>query len=1042
MSPCNYSPLRSIVAAIVLLVSAAAQAAVSVGPGGSTGVLTFDTAPAASEFATFVLTGGAATYLDPAGMDAGAQTVNAALVINTLPTSATVPPSTFAGGFRYNTAERFLQSRPTTSGTNAANTMVATLQNNSGGDLTEVTVSYDLAVFNVVAEEIPGFRVFWSLSGAPGSWTLLPNLSGNETAGPHTDGLGTTVWPAGALLYLLWADDNDDGLADGSLTIDNFVVSGISTVVTPIAITNQPQSITVGERDPATFTVQASGSPQRFYWYRDGVLIEGANQTSYTIPSALYPADNGAQFHVVISNSFGIVTSDPANLTVLPDTNGPTVVSVVGELAPDVVTVTFSEPVDPNTISTGTIFVHLTGTDPFNGLITTGFTISTNNRTIIFTTDPRASGSNYSVYVTGVLDLSFSQNPLDPDPTIVPLPQTIQLIGFDTNNEWKYDINNGDRFGTGWETVGYDDSAWLLGQAGLGLDSSANGVPIVTPLPYLADSAPVYFRRHFLLPSGTNGVVLTLRDVVEDGAVYYINGQEAFRHNVNPGTLTFATRAAANQTDPTPIQGPFNLPTTNLVPGDNVIAAVVIQSGNTSSDIELAVELTATIPAFSVGPPIINGLPQSQTVNERQSVTLTVVAEGAVPLSYQWRKNGSDILGANAASYTINSVLPFDEGSYDVAISNAHGSTNSPAALLTVIPDTTPPTFISAVGRTNLTEVLLTFSEPLDIDTAEDVGLYTMQLTAGGGALTIAGATLTNATNILITTSPRIEGEEYTITLAGVVDRAVARNEVVPPSRPVRAQVVVLAPDDFTMWRYESSSNNLDGVNWQLPAFDDSAWPAALAGFTTSNNLEITTNGFDLRSTNMLAPNVGGPATAYYRVPFNFPGSVANAALHIVGVVDDGLVAYINGIEAGRLRITNASPVSFTNLATASGPEASNVHLPLETITLTNLSGLVSGQNLLAIELHQNSATSSDAVLSVQLVAEVEQFSGGGTTPRLNITRDGITGEITIRWSGSGTLQETADLQSPTAQWTAVPGNPNPYVFTPTGDRRFFSLRP
>jgi hypothetical protein len=134
--------------------------------------------------------------------------------------------------------------------------------------------------------------------------------------------------------------------------------------------------------------------------------------------------------------------------------------------------------------------------------------------------------------------------------------------------------------------------------------------------------------------------------------------------------------------------------------------------------------------------------------------------------------------------------------------------------------------------------------------------------------------------------------------------------------------------------------------------------------------------------------------------------------------------------------------VSFTNLATTAGPETTDVHLPLETITLTNLTGLVAGQNLLAIELHQNSATSSDAVLSVQLVAEVEQFSGGSANPRLHITRDGITGQITISWSGSGTLQETADLQSPTTQWNDVPGNPNPYVFTPTGDRRFFSLRP
>ena len=41
---------------------------------------------------------------------------------------------------------------------------------------------------------------------------------------------------------------------------------------------------------------------------------------------------------------------------------------------------------------------------------------------------------------------------------------------------------------TGWETVAYDDSAWPEGPAGLGLDVSVNGVPILTPVGYSARS--------------------------------------------------------------------------------------------------------------------------------------------------------------------------------------------------------------------------------------------------------------------------------------------------------------------------------------------------------------------------------------------------------------------------------------------------------------------------------------------------------------------------------------------------------------------------
>jgi hypothetical protein len=408
-------------------------------------------------------------------------------------------------------------------------------------------------------------------------------------------------------------------------------------------------------------------------------------------------------------------------------------------------------------------------------------------------------------------------------------------------------------------------------------------------------------------------------------------------------------------------------------------------------------------------------------------------------MTFQWRKNGVDLQGATDSSYTINPARPDDGGSYDVVVTNGEGSVTSTAAVLTVIPDLTGPNFLSAIGQTNLSEIVLTFSERLSVDNAEDVGNYNVSLVGGGGALTINSATVTNGTNVVLNTSPRVQGPGYTIVLGNITDTSEALNLATPLTRPIAFTQILLTPDDVTLWRFNTASNNLDGVGWQLPGFDDAAWNTGFAGFTTSNNLEITTNGFELRTTNMIAPVSGGPITAYYRVPFNFPASTAGAGLRLVGVVDDGLVAYINGVEAGRLRVTNASPVSFNHLATASSPEASDVHLPLETIILTNLSGLVSGNNLLALELHQNSATSSDAVLSVQLLGEIMEVGG---TPRLQVSRNLATGEITVSWSGPGVLQHSSELLITGTQWTAVPGNPNPYTFMPTGEKRFFRLGP
>ncbi|HEV2854604.1 MAG TPA: PA14 domain-containing protein [Thermoanaerobaculia bacterium] len=81
-------------------------------------------------------------------------------------------------------------------------------------------------------------------------------------------------------------------------------------------ITSQPASRTVAAGQSATFTVGASGTaPLQYQWRKNGANISGATGTSYTLPSAA-PSDNGSTFDVVVTNSFGSATSNPATLTV------------------------------------------------------------------------------------------------------------------------------------------------------------------------------------------------------------------------------------------------------------------------------------------------------------------------------------------------------------------------------------------------------------------------------------------------------------------------------------------------------------------------------------------------------------------------------------------------------------------------------------------------------------------------------------------------------------------------------------------------------
>ncbi|MCZ6675712.1 MAG: immunoglobulin domain-containing protein, partial [Candidatus Poribacteria bacterium] len=82
------------------------------------------------------------------------------------------------------------------------------------------------------------------------------------------------------------------------------------------SITTQPQNQSVTEGQIATFSVTAIGTPPLSYqWQKDGVAITGATNNSYTTP-ATTQADNGSVFTVVVSNSEGSVTSNPATLTV------------------------------------------------------------------------------------------------------------------------------------------------------------------------------------------------------------------------------------------------------------------------------------------------------------------------------------------------------------------------------------------------------------------------------------------------------------------------------------------------------------------------------------------------------------------------------------------------------------------------------------------------------------------------------------------------------------------------------------------------------
>jgi len=72
-----------------------------------------------------------------------------------------------------------------------------------------------------------------------------------------------------------------------------------------------------------------------------------------------------------------------------------------------------------------------------------------------------------------------------------------------------------------------------------------------------------------------------------------------------------------------------------------------------------------------------------------RNATFSVTASGTAPRSYQWRRDGVDLLGKTNVSLTITAAQPADEGDYTVVVTNLAGAVASAPARLYVVPPVT-----------------------------------------------------------------------------------------------------------------------------------------------------------------------------------------------------------------------------------------------------------------------------------------------------------------------------------------------------------------
>jgi hypothetical protein len=167
------------------------------------------------------------------------------------------------------------------------------------------------------------------------------------------------------------------------------------------------------------------------------------------------------------------------------------------------------------------------------------------------------------------------------------------LLSLDDATLWKFE-QSGTDLGTAWRAKGYNDAAWPDGAAPLGWSSGPLPDVLRTALSPATNKITFYFRKHFSIPSTVTNVLLRLRTLIDDGAVFWLNGAELLRLGITNNPVTFTTRAS-RAIGLAAWEGPFDVPGTSLTPGTNVLAVEVHQVDPASPDVVFGTSLEALV---------------------------------------------------------------------------------------------------------------------------------------------------------------------------------------------------------------------------------------------------------------------------------------------------------------------------------------------------------------------------------------------------------------------------------------------------------------
>jgi hypothetical protein len=157
-------------------------------------------------------------------------------------------------------------------------------------------------------------------------------------------------------------------------------------------------------------------------------------------------------------------------------------------------------------------------------------------------------------------------------------------------------------------------------------------------------------------------------------------------------------------------------------------------------------------------------------------------------------------------------------------------------------------------------------------------------------------------------------------------------------------------------WKYLDNGTN-QGTAWRDPAFNDGLWKQGPAQLGYGDGDEATVISYGSSATAKYI-------TTYLRHTFTVEDPASFESVTVRLLRDDGAVVYLNGVEIGRSNMPAGAIGSSTPASSAIGGADESTFYTWS----VGVANLVSGPNVLAVELHQSDGASSDLSFDLELV--------------------------------------------------------------------------